>query len=214
MISALKAKFKEKHSKAVKSSGWVGRRSGVVKESPPESGAGGTERVSPQAIPGRGHRVCGPRGCSRFCLGGGLKEIHAAAWERAGEPQGAGGRRTTQDPVGQRRDGPQSNSQRKPWGSAITPGGRQLQASVAPAACCSGFSWNTHTTVNRFQQSCLTSSVMIQRNPHVNSQSPHSGVCNVHSTMQHGPQTNGLTQWLLATQYFDHRLSAPFHSFL
>ena len=93
--------------------------------------------MGPQAIPGRGHTVCGPRGCSGFCPGAGLKEIH-------GEPQGAGGRRTTQDPVGQRRDGPQPNSQRKPWGSTITPGGWELQASVAPLLAVQGLA-GTHT---------------------------------------------------------------------
>lgn len=34
------------------------------------------------------------------------------------------------------------------------------------------------------------------------------------AAMQRGPQANGLTQWLLGTQYFDHMLSAPFHRFL
>lgn len=90
MISALKAKFKEKHSKAVTSSGWVGCRSGVAKESPPSPGLEGRSGWAHKPFQAEGTRCAGLEAAAGFARARDLRKSTGSRKEQAGD-----GRRRT-----------------------------------------------------------------------------------------------------------------------
>lgn len=119
MISALKIKFKEKHTKEVKSSGWVGCRcGGWLRKARPSPGLQGRSRWPQEPLQAGGTACTEPWSWSRLCPGG---EPHGNACSCTETNRGADrGRRETDD-VGPCR----SARRRAPLQSK-----RELQSSV------------------------------------------------------------------------------------